>query len=160
MKGMRANMKKATKRQVFLQLASAIMVLVLIISIAPAIAAEDGTGAAITPYAEYGNPNSNPNGRYLSDVLGISRQQYINHLTANQDKYLGTRYAGGSVMNYSWEYGPWWAKGYPSPTGYVGMNCGGFVAATFYNAGATNSNSAFMHSWYYSGYDLGQWSNA
>ena len=164
-------MKKTTHKRLIPQMTGLLIAMFLVASALPSFASETnnngGMGVlaseatiAITPFAEYGYPDSNPDGWYLSDVLGISRYEYIRHLTDNQSCYLETPYVGGAMAYYAWESGPWWPQGYPSPTGYVGMNCAGFVAASFYNAGADTNSGSFMDAWYYSSYDVGRWSNA
>ena len=76
----------------------------------------------------------------LDDVMGITREQFVSSVEANWSSvYEGTPYEGWylNVQPYpSWNDGMFWPRGNPSPTGHVGMNCGGFVSRALTDAGA------------------------
>ena len=88
----------------------------------------------------------------LDDVMGITREQFISSIEANWPSvYEGTPYEGWYLSEQpypTWNDGMWWPRGNPSPTGHVGMNCGGFVSRALIDAGADDYSSAFMADWW------------
>ncbi len=88
----------------------------------------------------------------LDDVLGITRQQFVSSVEANWSSvYEGTPYEGWYLSEQpypSWNDGMFWPRGNPSPTGHVGMNCGGFVSRALTDAGADDYSSQFMADWW------------
>ena len=86
------------------------------------------------------------------DVLGITRQQFVSSVEANWSSvYEGTPYEGWYLNEQpypSWNDGMFWPRGNPSPTGHVGMNCGGFVSRALTDAGADDYSSQFMADWW------------
>ena len=100
----------------------------------------------------------------LDSALGISREQFVKSIEDNwKDNYEGTRYEGWYLSENaypSYNEGMWWPRGNPSPTGHVGMNCGGFVARALIDAGASEDTS-FMKDWW-AGYGTaaGHYANA
>lgn len=69
--------------------------------------------------------------RYYGSAIGVSRDRLLQSLYSNASKYLGSRY-----MASDYEYDLIWANGVPRGDGYVGMNCAGWVARAFMDAGA------------------------
>ena len=88
----------------------------------------------------------------LDDVMGITRDQFVSSVEANWSSvYEGTPYEGWYLNEQpypSWNDGMFWPRGNPSPTGHVGMNCGGFVSRALTDAGADDYSSAFMADWW------------
>ena len=91
----------------------------------------------------------------VSELIGVSRDQLIEHLVHHGDDYLGTAYKYDWPAPTVYETGPWWSDGkhpYESnpydgglDRGY-GMNCAGFVARLYSDLGA--ENSGFMTAWW------------
>lgn len=119
-----------------------------------------GNGIALAQSPASGNANiaylHNPNGsRYISDVVGVTRQQVVDELTAHEHDsyYLGTPYKGVN------DTGNW-----PRPNGdsggySPGMQCNGFVAyvldkvggtpyETFVNTNGHRGNWASLLNWF------------
>ncbi|MCI6844651.1 MAG: VaFE repeat-containing surface-anchored protein, partial [Coriobacteriaceae bacterium] len=103
-------------------------------------------GSALGPEAAYASsPQTqtssltdlhNPNGsRYLSDVVGVTREQVVAELEAHEHDsyYLGTPYVGLQSVSLGGTGG----KPHPNGSGLspVGMQCGGFVAYVLAAAG-------------------------
>lgn len=89
---------------------------------------------------------------YFADVLGVSRQQFIDHLNNNSGSYLGTSYKYDWPYPTAYETGPWYSNGYHpyeahpwnGSSGY-GMNCAGFLARVLCDMGL--ENNGFLQSW-------------
>lgn len=104
-----------------------------------------------------------PNPTFVSSVLGVSRQQFVNHLNNNSGSYLGTAYKFDWPYPTSYTTGPWHSNGYHPYEGHpyngvsgYGMNCAGFIARAWCDMGL--ENSGFMQSWKNS--DSWMWVNA
>jgi len=80
----------------------------------------------------------------LAQQMNMPRYQFVEYMTKNKNKFLGTAYLGG---RFQWSNGPWWPKGIPSPRGNKGMNCGGFVAAAMYHANGQKM-TRLLRVWY------------
>lgn len=117
-------------------------------------------GLALAQSPASGNTNiaylHNPNGsRYISDVVGVTRQQVVDELTAHEgdDYYLGTPYKG--VNDTGSKPRPRGDSGGYSP----GMQCNGFVAyvldkvggspyETFVNTDGHKGNWTSLLNWF------------
>ena len=90
---------------------------------------------------------------YFGEVLGISRQQLIDHLNNNASSYLGTTYKYDWPAPTVYETGPWWSNGnhpyesypYNGSSGY-GMNCSGFIGRVWEDMGL--GGNSLVSSWY------------
>ena len=83
---------------------------------------------------------------YMSEVLGVSRQQFIDHLNGNSGAYLGTAYKPDWPYPTAYETGPWWSRGNHPYEGHewngadgYGMNCSGFIARAWCDMGLENN---------------------
>ncbi|MBO4352994.1 MAG: hypothetical protein J5818_05830, partial [Eggerthellaceae bacterium] len=88
----------------------------------------------------------------LDDVMGIDRGQFVSSVEANWSSvYENTPYEGWYLSQQpypTWNDGMFWPRGNPSPTGHVGMNCGGFVSRALTDAGADDYSSQYMADWW------------
>lgn len=69
--------------------------------------------------------------KYFGSAIGVTRDRLLQSLYNNASKYLGSRYIASDYENDLI-----WANGVPRGDGYVGMNCAGWVARAFMDAGA------------------------
>lgn len=119
-----------------------------------------GAGVALAQSPASGNSNiaflHNPNGsRYISDVVGVTRQQVVDELSAHESDtyYLGTPYKGVNDTGNK-------PRPNGDPGGYSpGMQCNGFVAyvldkvggtpyQTFVNTDGHRGNWASLLNWF------------
>ena len=119
-----------------------------------------GAGVALAQSPATGNTSiaflHNPNGsRYISDVVGVTRQQVVDELAAheNDSYYLGTPYKGVNDTGNK-------PRPNGDPGGYSpGMQCNGFVAyvldkvggtpyQTFVNTDGHRGNWAALVNWF------------
>ncbi|MDR2713916.1 MAG: hypothetical protein LBB42_00040 [Coriobacteriales bacterium] len=84
--------------------------------------------------------------KYLGDELQLTQAQWLDFLSENKDKFLGTDYLGANVAQ-EWNSGVWWTPSYPSPTGANEMNCAGFVARAMLEAGHEQYDFAYWPAW-------------